>query len=316
MQFISDQQVQDLCSMSTAIDLMKEAFSALSCGRAQVPLRTNLAVTSSTCSLVMPVAIDGLATFGLKAVSLAENNRLKQLPRIHGTFLLFDTETGIPVACIEAEAMTALRTGASVGLATHLLSPQDIDQVSLFGTGRQAAACIAAILEVRSVNKVSVYSRDKEKRLKFCHEMESRHGPTFDPVADPAQLKQSNIICLATSSRTPVFDPAHLPDSFHLNAIGSYQQNQFEFDSSILKRANVIVDQKSACLSEAGEIVQAFSSGELKEGALTEIGQIVEKGHFKFDYPRTIFKSVGNAVQDLVVANHVYSKCSASNFPK
>ena len=120
MEFISDAQVAAHCSMNDTLNLMMEAFGFLSSDQATVPLRTHLHVSESVRSLIMPVAVSQVSTFGLKAVSLADNNEKRGLPRIHGSILLFDGQTGEPVCVLEAEYITSLRTGAAVGLATEV----------------------------------------------------------------------------------------------------------------------------------------------------------------------------------------------------
>ena len=71
---LSGDDVRRCCTMPQAIEAMKVAFSKLSSGEANVPVRTNLPVTKQTESLIMPVSIRGYPTFGLKAVSLTDDN--------------------------------------------------------------------------------------------------------------------------------------------------------------------------------------------------------------------------------------------------
>ncbi|MEC9094499.1 MAG: ornithine cyclodeaminase family protein [Planctomycetota bacterium] len=308
MKLISRETIDSCCSPGEAVEAMRLAFGHLSNRQANVPLRTPLLVNEQTTSLVMPVAIKGYPTFAIKSVSLTRDNHLRNLPRINGTLTLFDSKTGCPVCQIDAERITSLRTGAAVGLSVDLFTPPEPLTLGLFGCGNQASACLRAIASTRPLQQVFVFSRDPNRGSAFCQN-ESRF--TQAPIIwtrEQATLKQCQVVCLATSSPVPVFEQRQLPDQFLLAAIGSYQADQTEFDPKILESAQVIVDQKTACVNESGEICTAIENGYLDPAQLVEIGQLINQPEISRSFSRTVFKSVGNAVQDLVLGDLVYQK--------
>ena len=287
---------------------MKEAFRALSKRQALVPERIHLPVTDESLSLVMPVCDLKTLRFGLKVVNLADRNPDRGLPRIHGTILLFDRETGEPKSLMNAEKITALRTGAAVGMATDLLAPGNSSRLTLFGTGKQARSCAKAILAIRPIRQVDVFSRNHDRGREFCQQLEREHAVDFRWTTDRNRIRESEILCLATSSRSPLFEAGCLPPRFHMNAIGSYRSDQQEFDPAILSSTRIYVDQVSTCKKEAGEIFLGLKNGDIHESDLHAIGDALANPPPEEPAACTLFKSVGNAIQDLYVANHVYQR--------
>lgn len=296
--------------MSQAIEAMKTAFSKLSAGAANVPIRTNLLVNEQTQSLTMPVSIEGFTTFGLKAVSITADNCERGLPMIHGLVLLFDSTTGEPKCLMDGEFLTALRTGAASGLATDLLAKPNSKNLVVFGTGRQAFFQVLAVLEVRPIDLVTVVSRNPDLATKFCQTITELGNFDLKCVSDTSVVRQADIICTATPSITPLFSSNDLPKESHINAVGSYRSDMCEIDLQLLDSMTIVVDQYEASLKEAGEIVQAVKEGIIHESAITEIGEFLLASNRRDIRKRTLFKSVGNAAQDLVVADFVLNQAN------
>ena len=304
---LTDEQVAECCDMAAAIEAMKAAFSAISSGSANVPIRTNLKVADRTESLIMPVAIQSQRFFGLKAVSLTSDNANRNLPRIHAAILLFDSSTGQPAGLLNGEFITALRTGAASGLATQLMAPDSCDRLVIFGCGKQAKFQIIATTHVRQFQSISIVGRDREKAQILCDELSSLVECRWHATTDTSVIAKADVICTATPSTQPLFNAADLPTKCHVNAIGSYRPDMVEIPYELMPTFSVFVDQKDACLKEAGEIRQAIENGVLdNDSKIRELGEIIEEPFHRPD--RTFFKSVGNAVQDLVVANLVMQK--------
>lgn len=301
------------CDMRSAIEAMRAAFSDLSSGKANVPLRTNLKVTDQTTSLIMPVSTSGGSTFGLKAVSLTADNAERGLPSINACVLLFDSKTGQPCALMDGEFLTALRTGAASGLATDLLAPKEASSLVVFGAGGQALTQIQAICSVRDIKKVTVIARKQDRANSFCNKIGAIAKFEKTASTDPGLISQADIVCTTTPSTTDLFPAEKYPEKCHLNAIGSYSKTMREFSPELLPSMSVFVDQRTACLAEAGEIVQGMDQGLFGEEVIHgELGEIANGIDFSLK-PRTLFKSVGNAIQDLAVAQNSYQIATQKN---
>jgi len=309
---ISDQEVKTLLPMSEAISLMKKAFTQITNKSAIIPLRINLDMPEVNAdSLIMPVYSSDEKKYGVKIVSLNRDNPANNLPFIHALMILFDAEIGKPLAILDAENLTAIRTGAASGLATQLLSVSDAAVVAVFGAGIQAKYQLRAICEVREIKKVFVFEKNQEKAEDFKNEMVNELNVKIEVNSDQKNLGDSYVICTATTSPIPVFNNEFISSGTHINAIGSYQKNKREIPSSTVKRAKLFVDSKDACLTEAGDLIIPMNEGIItKEKEITEIGELllgVKEGR-KSREDITLFKSVGNAAQDLICAIHIFEK--------
>jgi ornithine cyclodeaminase len=251
---------------------------------------------------------------GLKVVSIQDRNPSRALPTIHGVMILLDSDTGEPMALLEAERLTAIRTGAASGLATDLLAEPDASVAAIFGAGRQAMAQLEAVSHVRPLRHVQVHTRTPETALTFASTMSSRLGIDVVPADSRDALREAEIICTATTAAEPIFDPDAVRPGAHINAIGTFTPDTVEIPPELVARARVVVDQRSSCLEEAGELVHAIRRGLMDADDIhAEIGEIAAgtaKGRSSAA-EITLFKSVGNAVQDLVAAAFVFERASA-----
>ena len=129
--------------MSEAISAMREAFISLSNELAIVPNRINLPIKDQNAlHLSMPAYVKGGKYIMIKLVNVHFDNPKNNLPLINGVILMMDAERGTPLALIDGKSVTALRTGASSGLATELLSKNDSNLAVVFGSGVQALSLI------------------------------------------------------------------------------------------------------------------------------------------------------------------------------
>jgi ornithine cyclodeaminase/alanine dehydrogenase-like protein (mu-crystallin family) len=301
--------VRSAVGMKEAISLMREAFAELTSGKAVVPQRLSLEMPEDkSLALFMPAYSPSKKRYGAKIVSLSDNNPSKGLPFIHGLVMLFDSDTGIPLALMNAESITALRTGAASGLATDLLARKDAETVVILGTGIQARTQLEGVAAVRRLKKAYVYGIVKKESEEFSREMGKKLGLLVSVAADPGIVAEADIICTATTSAVPVFRDSDLKPGVHINGIGSYKPTTREVPSDTIKRAKVVVDSRGAYLKEAGDLIIPMNEGIITRNHVhAELGEIVSgsKAARTTQQEITVFKSVGNAVQDLAVASRV-----------
>lgn len=308
--YLSRKSVEQILTMKDTIDLMEKAFTQLSRGKAKVPVRMNMSISEDRdCSLIMPVCLNEEGTMGIKWVSINNKNPARGLPLIHAMVLLFDLETGAPLALLDGEYITAMRTGAASGLATRLVANKNAEVLALFGAGVQAKYQLEATRSVLSLKKVLLFNRDQTKGQKFAEEMTALFGIEVSRSERPEELKEADIICTATNSSTPVFSAANVGPAVHINGVGSYNRSMREVPNEIVEKAQIIVDHRLSAFKEAGDLAILKNSESWKnESRILELGELC--GNPKLIESNfqgiTFFKSVGNAVQDLVTATHVY----------
>jgi ornithine cyclodeaminase len=279
--------------MPAAVDAVREAFLDLEAGHFEVPQRLSF---GGGTTLVMSACHTPSATTVVKTLSLVAGRD----PMILGT-LVWNTAEGQLVA--DAIAVTTLRTGAASGVATDLLAQEGASRLALIGTGAQAADQVRAVAAVRPIRRVAVSGRDRERAERFAARLGDEFPDVAIRVAAGAEdaVSDADVVCCATSSATPLFAADALPERVHVNAIGSYVPAMRELPAELLATAGcVVVDQVDAVLEEAGEIIHAVDGGLLSRGSLVELGQALRVPPVVGG--RTVFKSVGLAVQDWAVA--------------
>jgi ornithine cyclodeaminase/alanine dehydrogenase-like protein (mu-crystallin family) len=317
MIYLSAADIKQLVEMTEMIPVIKEAFIQLSQGSITVPQRMHLDIARHQgTELIKPVYSPDLGMIAIKVISLFKNNSLKGLPFSHALLILLDAETGVPQAIMDADYLTSLRTGAASGVATDLLASEEAQTCAIFGAGFQARQQINAIRIVRKVSTFYIFDPEEHKIRQLHDEL----GDQFQIVIRKGEsleiLRDADIICTATTSAQPVFSDAYVSEGTHINGIGSFQPQTRELPSETVQRARVFVDQKTACLKEAGDLLIPIHEGLIREDHL--LGEIGELAAGKVPGRQsvkdlTLFKSVGNAVQDLYAANLVYQKAKNGN---
>jgi len=309
LRLFSAADVHRALPMTEAIAAVKAGYVQLSAGRAQAPLRTHLTISDDDSTLVMPFALPDEGAVGLKLVSVFNSNPPRGLPLIHALVLVVDAASGAPQALIEGSSLTAIRTGAASGAATDVLARPDARVLALFGSGVQARRQLEAVCAVRPIERVLVYSLAGAEALADEMAGQGRIPRDILIAASPrATVAEADVICTATTSRTPVFDGRDLRPGTHVNGIGSFTPEMQEIDAMTVRRARVVVDSRAATLAEAGDLIIPLNAGQIDlDHISTELGEVIA-GHKPGRTNAgqiTFFKSVGVAVQDAMAARLV-----------
>lgn len=313
---LSRKDLELLLTMDEIIKALEEGFREVKEGRSVVPVRFRLEVKEFEGEfLFMPAYLSGLKQSGTKMVSVFPKNLSLGKPTIHAIYLLNDPSTGELLAILEGATLTGLRTGGASGLATRYLAREEAKILGVIGTGFQAFFQVQAIQAVRSLEEVLAYDVNLERLNEFC----KRLSPFIKthPTSNPSELvRQSDILVTSTTSRTPVFSGRDLKPGTHINAIGAFRPDMRETDDETILRSKIIVDTFEGCLSEAGDLLIPMAEGKLKrESIYGDLGDLVtgKKRGRESQEEITLFKSVGFAMEDVVVAHYAYQKALQEN---
>jgi len=299
IRILTHDDVQTALPMPEAIDIMKNAFGQLSAGNATVPLRSKISSDKGD-TLLMPAYLRSSQDLGIKIVSIYKDNLSLGLPTVTAIAIVLDPQTGLPKALIDGDSLTAIRTGATGGLASELLSRRNAKTVALFGAGVQGRAQLQGVMTVRSITQVNLIDLSLSAAQKLADEISTwASAPTVNLVSNPREaIQDADIIITATTSSDPVFNGDDLRPGTHITGVGSYTPQMREVDEITVGRAMIVVDSREACLSEAGDII-------IPKAAIdAEIGEIIngfKKGR-QTDHEITFFKTVGVAVEDAAAA--------------
>jgi ornithine cyclodeaminase/alanine dehydrogenase-like protein (mu-crystallin family) len=309
LRVLSRHDVRAAIDVAGAREAMRVAFSGLSAGTASVPARTQLE-SDAGVTLFMPAylaADDGAAgALGAKVVSVFEQNRGLGLPAITGLVVLLDPGTGLPMAILDGTHLTSLRTAAGSALATELLARPQASVLTLFGAGVQGRAHVPAIRDVRPIEELRIVDPSREAAERLAAEVTGI--PARVMTDREAAVRDADLVVTATTSVSPVFPGEALPAGAHICAVGSFKPTMQELDVTTVRRARVIVDSREGALSEAGDLIVPIRDGRLPESHIdAELGEIIngEAPRGRLGHDLTLFKSVGNAAQDVAIASRI-----------
>lgn len=314
LRILSAADVRASLSMATAIAAMRDAFSQLAAGTAEMPLRTPLP-TSAGVTLFMPGYLRESGALAQKIVSVYAGNSARGLPVISGIVVVLDATTGQPRAILDGATVTAIRTGAASGLATDLLARPESEVLALFGAGGQAYDQVAAVCAVRPLREVRIVSAGGVR----CQALAARlraEGIAARSERDPAAaLHGADIIACATTSTAPLFADSDVAPGTHINAVGAFTPAMQEVPPETVARALVVIDQEAAARAEAGDLLKPLAAGRVTDDIFArEMGALL-----RGDLPGrrsptqiTLFKSVGLAAQDVAAASAALSHAEAA----
>ncbi len=304
--------IKKLVGIKEALKAIEDVFRLLGEGKTRMPPKLYLPLPEFDGDFrAMPAYVEGLKGCGIKWVNVHSQNKKRTFPTVMAIIILSNPSNGFPLCIMEATYLTALRTGAAGGVAAKFLARPDSRKVALVGCGVQARTQFQALMEVFDIREVKVWGiKDKETRefigeFKGLKKVDIKLSPTVE-----ACVKDSDIIVTTTPSRKPLVRLKWIREGVHINAIGADAEGKQELDSRVLKKAKIIVDDIKQA-SHSGEINVPLSRGELsKKEIYADIGEVVcgkKKGRSKKG-EITIFDSTGLAIQDIAMANLVYSK--------
>jgi ornithine cyclodeaminase len=304
--FIEADRLGRLLPMEAAVDALEAAFGSGALPAA--PLRTHIE-TDAGSLVAMPAT--GPQGTGVKLLTVTSGNPEVGRPLIQGLYILFSAGTQEPEAVIEGAALTALRTGAVSGLATRYLAREEAARLVIFGAGTQARSHLEAMLAVRPVDRVTIVSRTAD-RANALADSAREVGVTAE-VAGPAAVERADIVCTCTTSPTPVFEGSLLSRGSHVNAVGAYTPQTRELDDDTIGRARVVVETREVALAEAGDLLIPLRAGSIgPDHVVADLSEVVHGVTVRRSPEEvTVFKSVGVAFEDLVVARAAVDRLGA-----
>lgn len=310
---LSKNHVSELMTITECIDVMADALKDLAVGRVVLPLRQVVMIPQRSGLLgLMPAMNDTTAMMGAKIISVFPENRQHGLESHQGVVLLFEANRGRLLAICDASSITAIRTAAVSGLATRLLSRTDAGDLAILGSGAQAGAHLEAMLAVRKITRVRVWSRNNEYAKRFARMESERHRIHIDALNHSYEtVAGADLICAVTASTTPILQRDWITAGAHINAVGACIPTARELDSRTVAAARLFVDRRESILRESGDFLIPKSEGAINDDhILGEIGDLLLNrmpGRISHE-DITVFKSLGIAIEDLASATFLYNK--------
>lgn len=264
--------------------------------------------------LLMPAS--GQRYSGIKALTVAPANPARGLEKIQGVYILFDSDTLAPLATMDGNELTAIRTPATTLLAVkHILASapegaprshesSERNRVLVFGTGVQALNHLRAAHAVLPEASFAVVGRRPERVTALIGQL-AAEGIEVRPGSQ-AEVPDADVVICATSSRTPLFDGGLVAPCAVVAAVGQHGLDAREVDAGLVLRSDVVVEGRASALREAGDLIPARSAEDWEAIRPANLLDLV-KGEFERSPGKPcLYAGVGMAWEDLATAAVVY----------
>lgn len=310
---LNQSQVLAAIDMREALVAVEEIFRLHGRRQVQMPSKVYLELPGGDVR-AMPAYAPPLGFASIKNINMHPGNR--DVPSIIGTLTLFDPPTGVPLAIMDATAITRLRTAAASGVATRLLARADAMVLSVIGAGNQALTQIEAVLSVRPrIDRVVVYDLDADRANRLARAATDRFKVVMHVAGSVEEaVRAADVLTTITPARAPIVAAEWVKPGTHINAIGADAAGKQELESQLTTSAKVVVDEMDQA-THSGEVNVPVSQGLLETSAIyAELGHIAAgaKPGRANAAEITIFDSTGLALQDLACAAYVYRKVKSA----
>lgn len=248
---------------------------------------------------------------GVKCNGAFWQNRERGLPYVHGGILLFDGETGVPIALMDSVEITIQRTAAATAVAAKYLARPESRVATICGTGTQGRAQLRFLKRVLPIERVHAFGRRDESVGRYAEEMTAELGIEVVAVHDLAgAARRSDVIVTCTPSREPLLGAADVAPGTFVAAVGSDNPYKQELHPELVASSILVADILEQC-ARVGELHHALKAGIMDPGdAYAEMGEIVagRKPGRRSESEIIVFDSTGTALQDVAAAAIAYER--------
>jgi len=308
--------VEDLLSLRDCIDAVENVFRLQ--GQGKIPAPGILGVKAPVGGLhVKAGLLPGNKNYLVAKINanFPGNNAHFGLPTIQGVIVLFDAESGAPLAILDSIDITLKRTAAASAVAAKYLARKDSSIAAICGCGQQGRAQLRAVLLVLSLTKIYAFDVNERAAINFKNELSPELKIDIEPVRDLAGAIQKSDVCITctTANESFVCKEDVRPGTF-IAAVGADNEDKQEIDSALMASAKVVVDSLEQTCA-IGDVHHAIADGVMrKEDIFAELCEIVagQKIGRVADDEIIVFDSTGIAIEDAVAAATVYERALAN----
>jgi alanine dehydrogenase len=295
--------VEAAVSPDRAVDVVRDAFVAYARGEWTMPSKVYVPAYPAGDFRAMPALGAGFAL--LKWVTSFPGNPALGLPTVTGLVLLSDASNGMPVAVLDAGAVTALRTGAAAVLAAETLGREDAVTASVIGAGVNGRAAARTFLA--RGREVSIWDADPDRAEAAAVELGAEVAENREAAL------AADLVVTVTPGHEVVFPEGSLAPGQHASLMGADGPGKAEIAVEELARAHVFCDDWEQA-SHNGDLVHAVEAGAFGRERVTELGAVLTgdaAGRTGLD-DITVFDSTGLAIQDLAIGIEVVKRYEAN----
>src|ERR1043165_3667663 len=275
--YINKETVASLLPMEECIPVMEKTFRSLASGNCVQPLRPLMWLPDNRGLLgMMPGYADDIDIMGIKVISVFPKNKEFGYSSHQGIVVLFEAKNGRPLCMADADEITAIRTPAASAVATDLLARKDAETLAIIGSGLQAERHIEAMLLVRKIKKIIVWSRNEKHAKQLAEKISTKNKIDIAVTNSPEEaVRGIDIICTVTGSVEPIVKGEWVSKGTHINAVGSCMPAARELDTATILNSKLFTDCYESLFNEAGDFIIPKKEGAIDDNHVKgEIGEV------------------------------------------
>ena len=269
--------------------------------------------------LLMPAQSARFA--GLKALTMAPNNPARGLEKIQGVYVLYSSDTLAPVAIMEGSSLTAIRTPAvaisAVRQLAALAAPGDelpeSPRVLVFGVGTQGRSSILATRAAFPTATFEVIGRRPERSEALRRDLAEQGIEIAHREDVDAAVAEADILVLATTAATPLFDGSLVKSNAIVAAIGTHGYDAREVDDTLVARADIVVEGRASAQRENGNLHTYFTEADWQERPPASVRDLARGEVSRRAGHPALYTGVGMSWEDLVCATVVFEEGTPSH---
>ena len=261
MRILNKHDIRAVTGVAGLIPAIRAAMMRVSEGKTEMPLRSMIMLGDGNRFGIMTGAMREPDVHGAKLLSLYPGNPAHGRSSHCGVVVVFAHDTGLPIACIDAAELTAIRTAAATAVATAALARPEAARLAILGCGEQAHSHIAAMRAVRPISSIVVWGRDAVKAAAF-----GRENGVEVAGSVAAAVVGADIVCTTTPAAEPFFFKAMLEPGMHVNAVGASIPVMQEIATEVVPAVRLVTDFRPSLEAQAAEVIAARRAGLVGEG--------------------------------------------------
>lgn len=252
----------------------------------------------------MPIKDNESGLFVVKNATFVSDSDMASVNAITN---VFDTNTGLPLALIDGTSMTGYRTAGVAAAITDFCTTFEVSSLAVLGAGFQAWSNIVAVMAIRKIKKISLFSRSQESMKALKYKLESHYQNVEVKLSNSAKLcvKNKEIVITATSCSSPLFSSSDLAPGTHVSLIGGHTTKSRELSHGDMFQHMVISEDRELAIEEAGE----------PHRDCFEPHQLFSMKKAQICRETTIFSSIGTALMDLYFVQFLLEESKNINIP-
>lgn len=221
---------------------------------------------------------------------------------------LFDQESGELEALLDANTITAWRTGATTAVAVDRMARPGPVAVAVLGSGAEAQAHARAVAAARPVTRMSVFSPNPARRDAFARMAnEELKVPCRAAASARDAIAGADVVIGATRTLDgkPALEGAAVEPGVLVASIGATLPEHLEVDPEAIAKADLIVaDIPHEVMEETGCFIAAKKAGVAFADKFVSLNALMTgRADARLEAARRpMFRSVGHSLQDLTVA--------------